>query len=111
MSALYFRLYWTVTMALLVWLLARQCQGAESTNEVKQLRVHMLCPNAPAGVACAGEMFPTSSVITNNPPSYPHKCNVCGAMLTYLVVYPETRYIEVPYIASTTNQFIVIIKH
>lgn len=60
--------------------------AGETNIVVKTVLVRMLCK-------CGGEMKPTGTCYTTNPPQYSHVCNKCGTNATYSVSYPEIRYV------------------
>lgn len=62
--------------------------AGESTNELKTVRVTMKCDTP----KCTGEMQFMGTVLTSNPPQYPHQCPVCKTNRTFWVLYPEIRY-------------------
>jgi hypothetical protein len=54
---------------------------------VKPIRRRLICDK------CGGEMSPTGSVLTTNPPQYPHECN-CGSVRVERDYYPCIIYEE-----------------
>lgn len=65
---------------------------SETKQEVKTWLVRYNCDKP----GCAGEMVPTGVAWMSYPMKYPHRCNQCGATLTFLDSYPVTRYGNVP---------------
>jgi transposase-like protein len=60
----------------------------EVVREMRVLMVDMQCPDCGKG-----HMRPTGFMLCRNPPAYPHECNKCGYVLSYLnISYPYAKY-------------------
>jgi hypothetical protein len=57
-------------------------------KEVKTYMVRAMCE-------CGGEYEHQGLVLTSWPAQYPHECNRCGKMETFLSQYPKFEYKEV----------------
>lgn len=64
---------------------------SETRKEVKQVQVDYLCPKCNIG-----HLRSTGTVLTSNPPQFPHKCNNCDYMETFRdKQYPYIDYEEI----------------
>jgi hypothetical protein len=72
-------------------LIRKENNMAEMAQEVKTFTVGYLCDECGKGW-----MEPTGTMLTSNPPQWPHKCNECGEQKTFWEKYPKTIYRTVP---------------